>query len=231
MFVAAAVLTPMMYPDVLKVAKASIPLSVPLAPPPPPPPAGNPAPKTAPTKPTEPPKVFVPPTKVPTEVAKNLPEDPNPPQFEPRVGVPGGDPRGKEGGVPNGVPESIGDPRNVIPLPPPPPPPAEVKKANPAPTGPVRVGGDVQAAKILSQPKPAYPALARSIRQQGTVRLSAVISRDGQVVNLTLVSGPPLLVAAAMDAVRQWRYRPTLLNGEAVEVLTQIDVNFTLNAQ
>lgn len=95
--------------------------------------------------------------------------------------------------------------------------------------GPTRVGGDVQAAKLIYQVRPAYPPPAKQARIQGTVRLQAVIARDGSIQNLLLSSGHPLLVPSAMEAVRQWRYRPTTLNGETVEVLTQIDVNFTLN--
>ena len=97
-----------------------------------------------------------------------------------------------------------------------------------AKSGPRRVGGDVQAAKLIHQVRPAYPPLAKQARIQGTVRLQAVIARDGSIQNLVLASGHPLLVPSAMDAVRQWRYSPTTLNGETVEVLTQIDVNFTL---
>ena len=77
--------------------------------------------------------------------------------------------------------------------------------------------------------RPQYPPLARQARIQGTVKLSAVISKDGSIQKLEVMSGHPLLVPAALAAVKQWRYKPTLLNGEAVEVLTNIDVNFTLS--
>lgn len=93
----------------------------------------------------------------------------------------------------------------------------------------IRVDGNVQAAKLISQPRPDYPVLARQTRIQGTVRLDAVIGNDGAIKNLALVSGHPLLIRAAMDAVKQWRYRPTILNGFAVEVATTVDVNFTLS--
>jgi protein TonB len=75
---------------------------------------------------------------------------------------------------------------------------------------------------------PVYPPLARQARIQGTVRFTAVIGKDGTIQNLKLVSGHPLLVPAAGEAVKQWVYKPTLLAGEPVEVLTEIDVNFTL---
>ncbi len=97
------------------------------------------------------------------------------------------------------------------------------------PSAPVRVGGGVQSAKLMSGPKPAYPPLARTTRTQGTVRIQALIGRDGVIRNLQVVSGPPLLISAAIEAVQQWRYQPTLLNGEPVEVITEIDINFTLS--
>ena len=97
------------------------------------------------------------------------------------------------------------------------------------PAGPVRVGGDVESAKLIYSPHPAYPRIAISARSQGAVRLEAIIAADGKIRNLRVLSGPPLLVRAALDAVRQWRYQPTLLNGTPVEVVTEIEVNFTLS--
>jgi len=104
-------------------------------------------------------------------------------------------------------------------------PPARTAKRDVAP---VRVGGQVEGAKLIFQVKPDYPEIARMARIQGTVRLEAVISREGAVASLKVISGPPLLVKAAFDAVAQWRYQPTLLNREPVQVATEIDVNFTL---
>lgn len=104
-----------------------------------------------------------------------------------------------------------------------------VKPNTTSASAPIRIGGGVQSAKLLFGPRPTYPPLARTTRTQGTVRIQAVIGRDGTIRNLQLVSGPPLLVAAAIEAVQQWRYQPTLLNGQPVEVLTEIDVNFTLS--
>jgi TonB family protein len=92
----------------------------------------------------------------------------------------------------------------------------------------IRVGGNVQAAKLIEKPQPDYPRMAREARIQGVVRFDAMILKDGTMGNLSLVSGHPLLVPAATDAVRRYRYQPTLLNGEPVEVLTQIDVTFVL---
>jgi len=86
----------------------------------------------------------------------------------------------------------------------------------------------VQAAKIVRQVTPVYPPLARQTRISGIVRLEAVISLNGSIESLQVMSGHPLLTRAALDAVRQWVYQPTLLNGEPVEVVTQIEVNFKL---
>jgi protein TonB len=93
----------------------------------------------------------------------------------------------------------------------------------------VKVGGNVQSAKLIKHPTPLYPAIAKSARIQGTVVLQAIIGKDGTVQNLKMVStASPLLVQAAMDAVKQWVYQPTLLNSEPVDVITEITVNFTL---
>jgi protein TonB len=93
----------------------------------------------------------------------------------------------------------------------------------------MHVSTGVQSARLLFGPKPQYPQLAKAARVQGTVRITAVIASDGAIKNLQVINGPPLLIRAALDAVRQWRYQPTLLNGGAVEVITEIDVNFTLS--
>ena len=87
----------------------------------------------------------------------------------------------------------------------------------------------MQAAKLIKKVVPQYPALARIARVSGTVHLLGNIAKDGTIQRLQVVSGNPLLVQAALDAVRQWVYRPTRLNGEAVEVIAPIDVIFTLS--
>ena len=86
----------------------------------------------------------------------------------------------------------------------------------------------VVKARLLRQVRPQYPPLARQARIQGTVKLSATIAKDGTVQKLEVIDGHPLLVPAALAAVKQWRYSPALLNGEAVEVLADIALNFTL---
>jgi len=93
----------------------------------------------------------------------------------------------------------------------------------------IRVGGGVQQRKLIHQAPPVYPPLAKQARIQGTVRLLATIGKDGTVKDVQLVSGHPLLVPAAEEAVRKWRYEQTMLNGQPVEVVTQVDVNFTLS--
>ena len=85
------------------------------------------------------------------------------------------------------------------------------------------------SAMAISRPNPIYPPLAKQARIQGMVRLEAEISKQGTIESLRVVSGHPLLVQAALDAVKQWRYKPTILNNEPVAVATTIDVNFTLS--
>jgi len=92
----------------------------------------------------------------------------------------------------------------------------------------IMVGGQVQEANLIRKVAPVYPPLAQSARIQGHVVLEAVIGKDGSVQELKVVSGHPMLAPAAMEAARQWQYKPTLLNGNPVEVTTQIDINFTL---
>jgi periplasmic protein TonB len=93
----------------------------------------------------------------------------------------------------------------------------------------VRVSQGVSAGLLVRRVNPNYPPLARQARIQGQVVLRAVISKDGSIENLTLVSGHPMLAPAAIDAVKQWKYKPYLLNGEPVEVDTEVLVNFTLS--
>ncbi|MGA3203452.1 MAG: energy transducer TonB, partial [Bryobacteraceae bacterium] len=92
----------------------------------------------------------------------------------------------------------------------------------------IRVGGNVQSSNLAKKVTPTYPALAKQARIQGTVRFTALIGADGRITSLQLIEGHPLLVESAQEAVAQWQYKPTLLNGDAVEVVTQIDVNYTL---
>ncbi|MDE3166896.1 MAG: energy transducer TonB, partial [Acidobacteriota bacterium] len=139
-------------------------------------------------------------------------------------GVVGGVPGGVAGGTPGGVLGGIiGSVPSAAPPPPPPPAPKVVTPKR------ITIGGNVQAAKLIRQPRPVYPPLAKQARISGTVRLAAIISKDGTIQDLKVISGHPLLIPSALEAVKQWVYQPTLLNGEPVEVSTQIDVNFTLS--
>ena len=87
----------------------------------------------------------------------------------------------------------------------------------------------MQATNLVTKVTPKYPAEAKAAKIQGLVRFAALIGKNGTIENLQLVSGHPLLAQSAMEAVRQWVYKPVLLNGDPVEVITQIDVNYTLS--
>jgi TonB family protein len=108
-------------------------------------------------------------------------------------------------------------------------PPADGAKTMPATPGVIPVGGRVQNNKLVSSTQPVYPELAKSARIQGTVELAALIGPDGNVQQLNVVSGHPLLRQAALDAVKTWIYAPTLLNGSPVSVSTTVDIIFTLS--
>ena len=113
----------------------------------------------------------------------------------------------------------------------PPPPDPPTTTANPAPPGEVRVGANVMAANLISNPAPEYPPLALHAGIQGVVTFQAHIGPDGKINTLQLLSGPPLLVEAATEAVRQWVWRQTILHNAPVGVITTIEVPFTLPAR
>jgi protein TonB len=121
-------------------------------------------------------------------------------------------------------------PTETVPPAPTPPPPAPLEPtATHAQVDPVRVSNGVQQANLIHQVRPEYPPIARQVRAQGVVVLEAVINKNGAIDHLRVISGHPLLVQAALDAVSQWKYRPTLLNGEPVEVITTITATFSLS--
>jgi protein TonB len=133
----------------------------------------------------------------------------------------------------NGNPflSTLFDPNSGIAGPPPAPPAPPSPLPPPVPSvkaSPYRQGGKVQTANLIHQVNPVYPQIARQTRIQGVVVMEAVISKEGSVESLRVISGHPLLLQAAIDAVKQWKYRPTLLNGEPVDVVTTITVTFTL---
>ncbi len=109
--------------------------------------------------------------------------------------------------------------------PPPPPPKAEAPKVIAVP---VRVGGNVRSPRLVKRVEPEYPLLAKASRIKGSVRLEAILTEEGKVADLKLVSGHPLLVESAMKAARQWEYEPTYLNDIPARVILFITVNFSL---
>jgi protein TonB len=187
--------------------------------PPPPPPAPGPARNTTRRSPRPPTEVFT--LTVPRAIPERI-EMVHADSFDvPNPGLAIGVPGGMDGGVPGGIPLSIA---TTMGPPPPSPPPVRGKATSPRQ---VRIS-HLDPAMLIFHPTPEYPPVAKMARIQGTVRLKAVIGTDGRVENLKVISGHPLLLQAAVDAVSRWRYQPTLLNGEPVEVLTEIDVIFQL---
>lgn len=137
-----------------------------------------------------------------------------PPPLNPAGGVVGGVPGGTAGGVLGGTLGGAAE------LPPPPPAPARVAV--------VRVGGDVKPPRLLSEVKPIYPILAREAKVQGQVIIFAVIDPQGNVVSAHAVSGPLMLVPAALEAVEQWKYAPTYLDGQPVSLAMNVTVDFNM---
>ncbi len=150
------------------------------------------------------------PTKIPKKIEMIKEEEAPPPSMGVVGGVPGGVPGGQMNGVIGGIISSA---------------PVAVPKVA---VQRVRVSSGVTAGLVIHKIQPTYPPLARTARVQGSVLLAAVIGKDGTVQNLHVISGHPLLTQAALEAVKQWRYKPYILNGEPVEVDTQVTVNFTL---
>ena len=160
------------------------------------------------------------PSKIPQKI-QMIKEDEAPPPMASTAGVvggvPGGIPGGQLGGVIGGIVSSTS---NL----------SAVPKFVPATPQRIRISQGVTKGLLVHREEPAYPTLARAARVQGDVVLSAVIDVNGQIQNLTLVSGHPMLVPAAIAAVKQWRYKPYLLNGSPVEVETTITVIFSLSS-
>jgi protein TonB len=181
----------------------------PAAAPPPPPPPPPPAPRAQ----TQPKPISTP---VPTENKFQAPIE-TPEEVKPEegidLGVEGGVPGGVEGGVPGGVVGGV-----VGGLPDAPPPPQAV-----------RVGGQIKEPKKLKNVPPSYPDIAKQARVQGVVILECTISPQGKVTDVKVLRGIPLLDSAAIDAVKQWVYSPTLLNGVPVPVIMTVTVNFRLS--
>jgi protein TonB len=225
---AVVVVTPMVWPQALPRARSWMSIYTPTAPSAAP--RGDSAPKAtrfAASRSVEKPHGLVIPTRMPPR-AEIVVDEP-PAEFSgPAVpgGIPGGTQQGSTGGLLTQLLESARPaPQFRSPEVHAAPAPRHTAAAVPPPR--IRLSS-MQSAKLLSYVKPAYPPLARTARVSGTVELEAVIGTDGRLTELHVKSGNPLLVPAAVDAVRQWVYQPTVLNGEPVEVLTTILVNFTL---
>src|ERR1700692_4415831 len=208
------ILIPLIYTEALPKTQLMTFLVAPPPPPPPPPP-----PAATPIKVVKQIQTDIinaqprPPTKS-QEKIQVIKEKEAPPPVSTMAGVVGGVP-GAAGGQMGGV---IGGIINSTPI-------AVPKVATPQR---VRVSQGVTQGLLLRKIQPAYPPLARQARIQGSVLLQAEISKDGAIQNLHLISGHPMLAPAAIEAVKQWKYKPYILNGEPVEVETQITVNFTL---
>ena len=209
------ILIPLLYTEALPKQQLMTFLVAPPPPPPPPPPAAAPI-KVVKQIQTE----IIngqlrTPTKIPQKI-QMIKEEEAPPPMNSMAGVvggvPGGVPGGQMGGVIGGIISST---------------PVSVPKAA-TPTR-VRVSQGVTQGLLIRKVQPTYPPLARQARIQGQVLLQAEISKDGTIQNLRLISGHPMLTSAAIEAVKQWRYKPYILNGEPVEVETQITENFTLS--
>jgi protein TonB len=202
------VLIPLLFTEALPNMMLATALVAPPPPPPPPPPAEVHIVKQVQTDIVN--GQLRTPTKIPKKVEMIKEEEAPPPVTSGVVGgVPGGVPGGSMSGVMGGI---IGGSALI--------PKVAVQR--------IRVSSGVTQGMVIKKVDPVYPAIAKTARVQGTVILAAVIGKDGAIQNLHVVSGHPLLQGAAMDAVKQWRYKPYILNGEPVEVDTQVEVHFTL---
>jgi protein TonB len=149
------------------------------------------------------------PNAAPVEAPSEIKPETGLENFERNAGIDGGIVGGVAGGISGGIPE---------PPPPPPPPPA----------APVRVGGNIKPPAKVKHVNPVYPPIAQSARVQGVVIIEATIGPDGAVKDARVLRSIPLLDASALEAVRQWQFTPTLLNGVPVPVIMTVTVQFTL---
>ena len=209
------VLIPLIFTEALPKGQMMFLLVAPPPPPPPPPPAAAPVHVVKQVQSDIINGELRTPTKIPKKILENLKEDEAPPQMSAAGvvgGVPGGVPGGQMGGVIGGIINST-----------------PVAVPHIATPQRVRVSQGVSTGLLVRKVNPTYPPLARQARIAGTVVLQAEISKTGDIQNLHLISGHPMLAPAAIEAVKQWKYKPYLLNGEPVEVETTVQVNFTLS--
>ena len=184
--------------------------------PPPPPPAAQSVVKVAPVR-----RVFtsagklLAPAAIPQKIAM-LKEEPLAPDVGAGVagGIAGGVPGGQLGGIIGGILSGASH--------------ANVPVPSSQPKAPIRVGGRVKAPRVVAPPAPVYPVLAQQTKLEGVVSLDAVIDTGGNVIEMRVISGPPLLIQAALDAVRNWKYEPTFLNDQAIAVQLIVTVKFRL---
>lgn len=209
------VILPLMFTQALPTKELTTMLTAPPPPPPPPPPPAASAPTKAVVQKIVPNAELRTPTSIPKTVKMVTDEPQEAPPSATMAGVPGGVPGGVAGGSAGGV---IGGVLSSTPA-------ALPTKITPQR---VRVSQGVTSGLLMKKVTPQYPPLARQARIQGAVVLHAVIGKDGKVQNLQVVSGHPMLTQAAIQAVRQWQYKPYFLNGQPVEVDTSITVNFSL---
>jgi protein TonB len=214
MIVGVMILIPLIFTEALPKGTTMFMLVAPPPPPPPPPPAAAPVKVVKQIQTDIVNGELRTPTKIPNKV-KIIKEDEAPPPAMASAGVVGGVPGGVPGGSRGGVMGSILSATPTV----------APKIATPQR---VRVSSGVSTGMLVRKVPPSYPPLARQARIQGTVVLQATISKEGSIENLQLISGHPMLAPAAIEAVKQWKYKPYLLNGEPVEVETQVQVNFTL---
>src|SRR5208282_2696949 len=214
MLIGILILIPLIYTDALPKTQLMTFLVAPPPPPPPPPPPAAVAVKVVKMQSEVINGQLRTPTKIPEKI-QMIKEEEAPPDLG-GGGVPGGVPGGIPGGSAGGV---IGGIISSTPV-------AVPKIATPQR---VRVSSGVSAGLCIKRVQPTYPQLAKQARIQGHVLLQAEISKDGTIQNLQLISGHPMLAPAAIEAVKQWRYKPYLLNGEPVAVETQVDVVFSLS--
>jgi len=219
LFVGVLLIVPLMFTDVLPREQLLTFLEAPPPPPPPPPAASVAAARVV--RHIESDLLngrLRAPSRIPQAV-QMIREDEAPPDLSGGVpgGVPGGIPGGQIGGVLGGILSSTS---KVVAVP---------KLITPTAPKRIRVSQGVTEGRLILRIEPRYPVIALTARVQGTVVLNAVISKAGEIQNLVLISGHPMLVQAAIAAVKQWRYRPYLLNGEPVEVETTVNVNFQIN--
>ncbi|MGH9865143.1 MAG: energy transducer TonB [Candidatus Acidiferrales bacterium] len=201
------ILIPLIYTNALPSAMMTTFLVAPPPPPPPPPPAVKVIVKPQPKFIQQ--GKLIAPTVIPKKI--QMIKEEAQPDVGMTGGVLGGVPGGSAGGALGGI---IGGAPGL------PPPPKPVER--------LRIGGNVMQANLIHQVQPVYPQIAKTAHISGSVVLHAIIAKDGTIQELQFISGPPLLRNAAMEAVKQWRYKPTLLNGQPVQVDTTITAVFNL---